>query len=65
MVDREEIYRTTLADIESLKTTQLANLNDITTLDEVREAQQGIVDQVTQDVFNAVDDYGKRRYRRE
>jgi hypothetical protein len=65
MTDMELVYQTTLKDIEQLKEVQLANLELLKTLRELKRKQQVITDQITKEVYTATDEQGNKRFTNE
>ena len=54
-----------LEDAKHLKEQQLANLEVITVINGLKRKQKGLIDRVTWEVHNAIDDQGKRKYSNE
>ncbi|MHA2245271.1 MAG: hypothetical protein ACXADY_09930 [Candidatus Hodarchaeales archaeon] len=65
MVDQEELHQTTVKDIEQLKKVQLANLELLKTLRELKRKQQVINDQITKGVYTATDEQGNKKFTNE
>ncbi len=62
---QEELYTRIMKDIEQLKIIQLTTLEAISTVEGLQREQQVIMDQVTREVFEVLDAFGKKKFTNE
>jgi len=62
MNEIEQFTQAILDDVEQLKQEQLANLEVITIINGLKRKQQGLIDRITREVHNVIDEKGKKKY---